>query len=132
LIRTAAAFNWGFGHTSGSADPWSPKVLRSGAGGHFRVGISEVAVLEDIEAQGFIPVSAVVSGGVSPADLDPGRYAVLVGDESAGLPPEVVKGSAIRVTIPMAGGTESLNAAISAAIIVYELSKPERDAGGRV
>jgi tRNA G18 (ribose-2'-O)-methylase SpoU len=32
----------------------------------------------------------------------------------------------------MAGGTESLNAAISAAIIVYELSKPERDAGGRV
>jgi tRNA G18 (ribose-2'-O)-methylase SpoU len=56
----------------------------------------------------------------------------LVGEEASGLPPGVVEGSQLKVTIPMPGGQESLNAAMAAGMIVYELSKPEREGEGQV
>lgn len=132
LIRTAAAFGWDFGHTSGTADPWSPKVLRSGAGGHFKIGIIPVDSVESLEALGLTTVATVVSGGADPATLGPGRYAVLVGEEAAGLPPEVEGRAGLKVTIAMPGGMESLNAGMAAGMIVYELSKPGGDGSGRV
>jgi tRNA G18 (ribose-2'-O)-methylase SpoU len=81
---------------------------------------------------GYAAAATVVAGGTSPAELAPGRYAVLIGEESSGLPPHVVEESALTVTIPMPGGIESLNAAMAAGIIVYELSKPGREGEGRV
>ncbi len=132
LIRTAAAFEWDFGHTTGTADPWSPKVLRAGAGGHFRIGVHGIDSVDELVASGYVPLATVVAGGLPPADIPPGRYSVLVGEEASGLPAEVVAKAAIRVTIPMPGGIESLNAALAAGIIVYELSKPGGVGGGRV
>ena len=132
LIRTAAGFGWDFGHTEGTADPWSPKVLRAGAGGHFRAGIRTIDSLASLEAAGYVAVATIVAGGVPPSDLGPGRYAVLIGEESSGLPPDVVEESSLRVTIPIPGGLESLNAAMAAGIIVYELSKPGKESKGRV
>jgi TrmH family RNA methyltransferase len=123
MIRTAAAFGWDFGHASGTADPWSPKVLRAGAGSHFRLTIAPVASLSDLERWGFTAAATVVSGGRNPALLDAGRYAVLVGAEATGLPPDVIEAAPLELTIPMPGGTESLNAAVAAAILAYELSK---------
>jgi TrmH family RNA methyltransferase len=123
LIRTAAAFGWDFGHSSGTADPWAPKVLRAGAGGHFRVTIGAVGSVEELDDAGLTTVATVVSGGAAPDALGSGRFAVLVGEEAAGLPDDVVAEAALRVTVPMPGGMESLNAAIAAAIVIYELSK---------
>jgi TrmH family RNA methyltransferase len=127
LIRTAAAFGWDFGHTSGTADPWAPKVLRAGAGGHFRVLIGAVGSVEELDDAGLTTVATVVSGGVAPNGLGSGRFAVLVGEEAAGLPADVVAGAALRVTVPMPGGMESLNASIAAAIVIYELSQLPTD-----
>ncbi|HEX9865780.1 MAG TPA: RNA methyltransferase [Acidimicrobiia bacterium] len=132
LIRTAAAFAWDFGYTTGTSDPWSPKVLRAGAGGHFLIGIHQVGSVEDLEKAGYVPVATIVAGGMPPSALGPGRYAVLVGEESSGLPADVVDRSRVKVTIPMASGQESLNAAMAAGMIVYELSKPEGEGEGRV
>ncbi|MGH8915116.1 MAG: TrmH family RNA methyltransferase [Acidimicrobiia bacterium] len=132
LIRTAAAFGWDFGHTPGSADPWSPKALRAGAGGHFRIGIRPVETVLELLTAGFVAVASVVSGGIAPSSLPSGRYALLVGEESSGLPAEVVGSAPVKVTIPMPGGIESLNAAMAAGIIVHQLSKPEGEHGGRV
>jgi TrmH family RNA methyltransferase len=123
MIRTAAAFGWDFGHAAGTADPWSPKVLRSGAGGHFRLTVVPVTSLSDLEGWGLITSATVVSGGRDPALLDAGRYALLVGAEATGLPTEVIGAASVKVTIPMPGGTESLNAGVAAAILTYELSK---------
>lgn len=123
LIRTAAAFGWDFGHTTGTADPWAPKVLRAGAGGHFRISIGAVGSVDELVDAGLTTVATVVSGGASPDALGSGRFAVLVGEEAAGLPADVMARAAFRVTIPMPGGTESLNAAIAAAIVIHELSK---------
>jgi TrmH family RNA methyltransferase len=122
MIRTAAGCGWTFGYTEGTADPWAPKVLRAGAGAHFRTGVMLVESLGQLESLGYQTLAAVVDGGLAPSGLAVGRYAVLIGDESSGLPEAVVTGASSRVTIPMPGGIESLNAAVAAGIIVYELS----------
>jgi TrmH family RNA methyltransferase len=123
MIRTAAAFGWDFGFTGGTADPWSPKVLRSAAGGHFRLTVARVGSLAALDDWGLTSAASIVRGGVDPATLAPGRYALLVGTEAAGLPREVIEAASVLLTIPMPGGTESLNAAVAAAILTYELSK---------
>ena len=61
--------------------------------------------------------------GNPPETSAPANYAVLIGEEAAGLPEPVAAGSTVAVTIPMPGGTESLNAAVAAGMILYELSK---------
>jgi len=129
LIRCAAAFGLGFAAGPGAADPWSPKVLRSGAGGHFRAGAPRVDSLQGLRAGGRLLVATVARGGVAPAALPPGPLALLVGDEARGLPQSVVDGCDLAATIPMPGGTESLNAAVAGAIIAYEVAVGRRAAG---
>ena len=118
MIRTAAAFGLDVGVMAGSVDPWSPKVLRSAAGGHFQTGIGSI---EDLRALEAIKVATVLSGGSSPRSLPAGRLALLIGSEAHGLPDDVVSSADVLVTIPMVGQTESLNAAAAAAILAYEV-----------
>jgi tRNA G18 (ribose-2'-O)-methylase SpoU len=94
--------------------------------------VTVVRSLEELGNAGLITVATVVRGGVAPEELGPGRYAVLVGEESDGLPPDVVADAAVRLTLPMPGGMESLNAAMAAGIVVYELSNPRREPRTRV
>jgi RNA methyltransferase, TrmH family len=119
MIRTAAAFGLDVGVMAGSVDPWSPKVLRAAAGGHFQTG---VGVLDDLGNLQALKVATVLRGGTSPRSLPSGRLALLIGSEAHGLPDEVVAAAEIQVTIPMTGPTESLNAAAAAAILAYEVS----------
>ena len=119
MIRTAAAFGLDVGVLANSVDPWAPKVMRAAAGGHFQTGIGLISDLWSLEAT---KVATVQSGGQSPRSLPAGRLAVLIGSEAHGLPPEVVTGADLRVTVPMGGPTESLNAAAAAAILAYEVS----------
>jgi len=132
MIRTAAAFGWNFGYSVATASPWSPKVLRAGAGAQFRMPMASFSSPDDLPEMGFSVVAAVVSGGVPPATLPSGRYAVLVGDEAHGLPDDVIEQAGLRVTIPMPGGFESLNAAVASAILIYTLTDmaPGIDGGG--
>ena len=132
MIRTAAAFGWNFGYSAATASPWSPKVLRAGAGAQFRVPMTSFSSPGGIAEMGFSIVAAVVSGGVPPGSLASGRHAVLVGDEAQGLPGDVIEQAAHRVTIPMPGGFESLNAAVASAIIIHALTDmgPGNDVAG--
>ncbi|MFH1329245.1 MAG: RNA methyltransferase [Actinomycetota bacterium] len=122
LIRCAAAFGFGFAAGPGTADPWAPKVLRAGAGGHFRAGATRVESLEALRSGGRRLVATAARGGMPPAALPAGPLAILLGDEARGLPGEVVGGCDLAVTIPMPGGMESLNAAVAGAILAYELA----------
>lgn len=133
LIRVAAAFDWGFAHFEGSADPWSPKTLRAGAGAHFRVAIAPVRSLSELSDAGFQTVASVVSGGEAPSSFGgSARLALLIGEEAAGLPPPIVEAADRSVTIPMPGGFESLNAAVAAGVLVYALSNTSGDDHGGV
>lgn len=136
LIRSAAAFGMGFVAGPGSADPWAPKVLRAGAGSHFRTSIERVSHLEigDLQARGYTVVAAVVSGGAPPSRLGlVEQCALLVGDESSGLPAATVAAADLSITIPMPGATESLNAAVAGSLLAYEwaVRRSETDRPGR-
>lgn len=128
IIRSAAAF--GIGEVIGDrgcADPWSPKVLRAGMGGHFRLAIRQVASLAKA-LDGFAGklVCTVVDRGVAlrQADLS-GRLGWIFGSEGQGVRAETAAGAALKVTIPMGKGSESLNVAAAAAICLYEaFSRP--------
>jgi TrmH family RNA methyltransferase len=123
IIRGAAAFSAGEVVLDRQcADPWSPKVLRAGQGGHFALGIRQVedlgAALGDFRGRLLCTVSR---GGSSLRDVPlTGQLGWAFGAEGAGLSAAVLARAAERVTIPMARGAESLNVAAAAAICLYE------------
>jgi TrmH family RNA methyltransferase len=116
MIRTAAALGYGFVAGPETADPWSPKVLRSGAAGHFATTIGAVADLADLD--GWSLVGTAPHGGGVPGPILAGE-ALLIGSEAHGLPRGVIEACERLVTIPMHGPTESLNAAVAAGIVAY-------------
>ncbi len=129
LIRTAAAFGMAFAYMPGSADVWSPKALRSGAGGQFQ---TPVVAIDDPAELGCTVVATVVDGCVDPEEVTADRVAILVGAEAAGLPNDLVEIADALVTIPTPGATESLNAAVAAGIIIHQLAGRRGNGRGRV
>jgi TrmH family RNA methyltransferase len=128
IVRSAAAFGAGtIVLDRQCADPWAPKVLRAGMGGHFALGIRQA---DDLAAairgfQGQV-LCGTVRGGVSLRDVVfAGETAWIFGREGAGVSPDLEALATTRVSIPMAQGTESLNVAAAAAICLYEsFSRP--------
>lgn len=127
LLRTAAWFG-----TSPvllgphCADPFNPKVVRASAGAVFHVEIREEIepdVLRELASkEGYTVFAAVPEGGLPPKAIGKGgRNIILLGNESRGLSKELLGLASQRVTIPRRGRGESLNVALSAAMLLYEL-----------
>jgi TrmH family RNA methyltransferase len=126
VLRSAAAFGVRLAVLGrGCADAWSPKVLRAGMGAHFAMTILENADLGAvIENFGGKVACTVPRGGVPLADADlSGRVGWLFGAEGQGISGALAARAALKVTIPMPGGAESLNVAAAAAICFYEFSR---------
>jgi TrmH family RNA methyltransferase len=126
IIRSAAAF--GIGQLvldRACADPWSPKVLRAGMGGHFALAID---VTDDLGAElnafkGKL-LCTVPSGGMPIGDVElSASVGWLFGAEGQGLSEETLRKVPLKITIPMAPGTASLNVAAAAAICLHETFK---------
>ena len=123
IIRTAAAFGVQTCVPGpGCADMWSPKTLRAAMGAHRRLDI--VAVHEFAALAGCFegPIRAADAGGQLAHWHDlrsPGLW--VLGSEGRGLSPEIRDHPrVIRYAIPMQKQTESLNAAMSQGILLYE------------
>jgi len=135
VLRSAAAAGLGQVLLSpGTADAWSPRVLRSAMGAHCHLVIHEEADLAGFAAGFAGAVHALDARGpvaLYDADLS-GTVALLLGNEGAGLSPELLALAARRLAIPMPGGTESLNVAAAAAICLYERVRQQapRESGG--
>jgi len=109
---------------------WAPKVLRAGQGAHFLT-----TIVEDVDlvawARAFRPegrvIATVASGGTDLyAAAIPSRVAILIGNEGAGLSAALLAEADDRLTIPMPGGAESLNAAAAAAVVLFECVRQRR------
>ena len=114
---------------AGCADPWSPKVQRASMGSGFRVAAVSgemPLLLSRAQADGFRVVVSALDGAPLYARTQPkaGEKLVLViGNEARGVSPEVQRMADVKLKIPMRGGAESLNAAVAAGILMYELTK---------
>ena len=111
-----------------SAFAWSPKVLRAAQGAHFAVNI-----VEGVDLSAWLQHATVQSLALSPLaertlyDCDLRKpTAFMIGNEGAGLSPELLRAASFRVNIPMPGKIESLNAAAAAAICMFELARQRR------
>lgn len=106
----------------GCADAWSPKTLRAGMGAHFHLSIHEGGDLKKI-ARDFpgMVVAATLPAEKTLFDLNlTGLVAFVIGNEGAGISAQLMEVADSRVTIPMPGSVESLNAAAAAAICFFE------------
>ncbi len=114
-----------------SAAPGGWKALRSAVGSTFRlpVGVGPAAdVLAEARRRQVRTVASVATSGAAPdAGLLDVPLLVLVGNEGAGLPPDLVDACDQRVTLPMRARVNSLNVATSAAILLWEMTRPLRD-----
>lgn len=116
-----------------TADPFGWKALRGAMGSSFRLPVTRspdaIATMTAIRAAGISIAASLQAAPTSIWDADflP-PLAVLIGNEGAGLDPALVEMADRLVSIPMAGRVESLNAAVAAALIVYE-ARRQRQSG---
>jgi len=126
IVRVAeAAGATGFVAAGVSANPFGWKALRGSMGSALRLPLlvrsDADRAVADARARGCRIVATAPRGGRSLADVAlSGPVAILIGGEGPGLPPSLIDGADDRVTIPMQPPVESLNAAVTAALIVYE------------
>ncbi len=131
LLRSAEAFAAsGVLLLPGTASPWNPKALRASAGSAFRVAAIAASEAEalDLLARHNIPAIAAVARAGTPVSEAPlaNACALLIGNEGAGLSDSLLALAAHRITIPMPGHVESLNAAIAGSLLLYEASRQRR------
>lgn len=129
LVRAAAAVGASSVVFLGrSADPFSPKCIRASAGTVFRVAVQgpdrhiepSDYVLQRHYA-GMSVFKTVPRGGISPWEADfAGASSLVFGNEAKGLGEDVLSLPGQDISIPMLGGTESLNVAVASGMILYE------------
>jgi len=118
----------------GTAHPYSPKSLRASAGSALRLPIlSELAApvaLTQLRISGLKIVAA--SSAKNPVARDPGTFdfrqpvALFIGNEGAGLAPEIERSADALIRIQLAEPVDSLNAAVAASLILYEAARQRR------
>lgn len=125
IIRSAHAFGadvllWG-----GCADIFSPKVVRASMGALFAVKAArarDLGFLRVLKERGYKIAAGALSEDAKLSHLLDlgGKAAFVVGNEGSGVSEEILDSADIKVKIPMPGGAQSLNAAVSAGIMLYE------------
>ena len=112
--------------SSGCADEYNPKVIRSTMGAIFRVNVfSNLNLkeeLENLKEEGYNIVVTSLEGATNMFEHKfEGKNIVVIGNESNGVSKEIQELANVRIKIPMAGQTESLNAGVAASLVAYEI-----------
>ncbi len=130
----------------GTADPLGPKALRASAGSALRLpilhGLSAATLISQLQAAGVKAYAATKepsdesprakAHGLRPWEADwKLPAAILIGNEGAGLPDDIVRAADACVSIPQAAamtpvGVESLNAAMAATVLLYEAMRQRK------
>ena len=129
IWRTADAAGFqGMLFGGGCADPLSPKVQRAAMGSGFRVPFMRAAdlpgALEALRTRGYAILASDLHGEDFYRRPDPGeRFVLVIGNEARGISPATRAAATTLLRLPMRGGAESLNAAVAAGIMMYELTR---------
>ena len=124
VIRTADAAGCGGVILVGECcDPYSVEAVRATMGSVFAVKIVRAQVAEFLEWRKTWPGSVVATLLSASADYRAAEYRrpalVLMGNEQAGLPPELAAACDVAVKIPMRGRADSLNLSVATGIMIY-------------
>jgi len=135
ILRSSEAFGAAAALlTPGCAWPFSPRALRASAGSAFRLPVcTRVASHETVlwaRANGIALAGAEAHAGTAPEALAGVRpIALVIGSEGHGISPELAANLDHRVTVPLAGRVESLNAAVAAGVLLHILTRRPASAG---
>ncbi|MBI5430846.1 MAG: RNA methyltransferase [Nitrosomonadales bacterium] len=132
MLRSAAAAGCDAVFMSaGCADAWSPKVLRAAMGGHFSLRQGSGQAMRIYERQDLLSVAKEFPGTLLATSLQAtrslydcdlrGNVAFMIGNEGAGLSAGLLNLATHKISIPMPGKIESLNAAAATAICLFEV-----------
>jgi TrmH family RNA methyltransferase len=129
IIRTASAVGAaGVVLIGACADPYDPAAVKASMGALFTVPVAVAASPAEFLAWSAEQrITVVATSGHAPvsyweADLRP-PLALLLGSEGAGLPADLITAAGLQVAIPMTGTAESLNLAVAAGILLYEVRR---------
>lgn len=122
IIRTANAAGYSELYLINCTDAYSPKAVRASMSGIFFVKIYECTLAEAISALDGVPlICADMDGENIFAFNAPEKFCLCIGNEGGGISEEVMAKARYTVKIPMRETCESLNAAVSAGIAMYQL-----------
>jgi TrmH family RNA methyltransferase len=118
----------------GCGDLYNPKTVRASAGSLFHIptvrGGDPIEVLAQLKTKGFTTIATVAREGTDYYDATlASPLALVLGNEATGLTDDVVAACSSAVTIPIAGGAESLNVAMAATVMSFELARRRRQGG---
>lgn len=123
LIRTAAAMKINNVIIIGGVDPYSPKVIQSTAGCLATVTLYQITFTELTNHTNIQLCALVVKNGTTPEHINLHNKFLVVGNEARGLSEDEILACQEKMTIPMPGNTESLNAGVAGSIGLYLMSQ---------
>jgi len=128
ILRTADAAGFdGALLSSACADLYSAKTLRATMGSVFRVPAKRVddlpAALETLKTQGYAIVATELGGADFYTHCPHDKAVLVIGSEGNGVSQAVRDCATHHLALPMRGGAESLNAAVAAGIMIYEMAR---------
>ncbi len=132
IIRSADAFGFnGLIIGPGSVDPFNPKAVQASMGSILRSSLyfthDGASDLENLKAKGYKVASTSMEGSVVLREYEfTEKDIVVIGNEGSGISKEIFEICDQRITIPMPGKAESLNAGVAASLIMYEASANSR------
>ncbi len=132
IIRTAEGAGVdGIIMTSGTVDIYNPKVIRSTMGAMYRMKFAYTddlaGTVKLLKSKGIITYAAHLKGAVDYVKCDYTKgTAFFIGNEGNGLTDEATDLADRKIIIPMKGKLESLNAAVSGALLMYEAARQRR------
>lgn len=125
ILRTADALRIPVALLEGCADPYSHKTVRASMGAVFRAPVVqttwETAKTACWEAGILIGVTALSQRAKDLRRAALNRMAVVIGSEGQGVRKEILDGADEELIIPMSERCESLNAAVAAAIVMWQM-----------
>lgn len=127
ILRTADAFDIPVILTNGCADPFSEKTVRASMGAVFRTVPQSLPMecILSVCAEQNIPVAAtaLTENAADLRQLDLKDYLVVIGSEGQGICSELLNRSEKQIIIPMQPRCESLNAAVAATVVMWQMLK---------
>lgn len=127
ILRTADALRVPVALLEGCADPYIHKTVRASMGAVFRAPVVTTTWQEAREAfqqAGIeVAVTALSQGAVDLRQADISQMAVVIGSEGQGVRQEILDQAHRALIIPMDPHCESLNAAVAAAIVMWQMNR---------